>query len=95
MIATIKQAIEKEFKANGIELTARVKEYSYQANRVLNYQIELLYGDSRNFMRIFCNASAPFQPKVLPISFIEPHKMIKLCEIIMEAFKNLDQSQSQ
>lgn len=89
MIEICKRVIEKEFKANEINMRARVEEYAWQSNRVITYQITLYYGESRKVMTIMANAAYPFKPKLMPVNYIEPHKMIRLCEIIMEAFSEI------
>ncbi len=90
MIQKIKLTIDKEFKTNAINIQAKVFEYAMQNNKPTMYEILLLYAGARQVMKIYCNAQYPFTPKVLPINPIEPHKLIKLCEIIQEAFKELE-----
>ncbi len=90
MITRIKIAINKEFRSNGMDIQAKVVEYAWQNNIPTAYEIMLLYAGSRSVMKVLCNAQYPFVPKVLPVNFIEPHKLIRLCEIIQEAFKELE-----
>ncbi len=90
MITKIKTAIDKEFKANEMDIQAKVVEYAWQNNIPMPYEVMLLYSGSRSVVKILCNAQYPFKPKVLPVNFIEPHKLIRLCEIVQEAFKELE-----
>jgi len=95
MEALIKAVIEKEFKSNEIDMKARVNQYAWQFDKVTTYQIILLYSGSRRVLDIFMNAERPYVPKLKPSNPIEPHKMIRLCEIIMEAFKELERLSEQ
>ncbi len=92
MNTKIKTTLDKEFKSNDMDIQAKVVEYACQNNMPTAYEIMLLYSGSRCVMKILCNAQYPFKQKVLPVNFIEPHKLIRLCEIIQEAFKELERS---
>jgi hypothetical protein len=86
----IKRIIDNEFAANGMEVTCRVEPKAWQFDQVTDYQIRLLFRGGQSFMTVFCRAQRPYVPKLYATGAIEPHKMIKLCEIIMEAFKELE-----
>ncbi len=92
MVTNIKSSIDKEFKANDIDIQAKIIEYAWQNNAVSMYEIILLYAGARQVMKIYCNAQYPFKPKVLPVNSIEPHKLIRLCEIVMEAFNEVERN---
>ncbi len=89
MIALIKKCLDSEFAANEIHITARVREYAWQSDIPIKYQVDLFYGETRKVMTIIMDALPPFTPKLMPDNYIEPHKMIRLCEIILEAYKEI------
>lgn len=89
MVGLIKKVLDKEFKANEIDIQAKVNEYAWQNNKPVNYQIDLLYASTRKVMRILMDANYPYTTKIMPYNHIEPHKMIRLCEVIIEAFEEL------
>ena len=86
----IKKIIDAEFAANSMEVTARVEPRAWEFEKVTDYSIKLLYRGGQIFMTVFCRAQQPFTPKVNPTVPVEPHKLIRLCEIIQEAFKELE-----
>lgn len=92
---TIKRVLDKEFAANGIDIRARVREYAWQHNKVTNYEVDLLYKGSQLVMTLRMYAQRPFQPKLKPFNFMEPHKMIRLCEVIREAYLELERLSEQ
>ncbi len=89
MMSIVKRCLDKEFKANEIDMSARVIESAWLHDKPIKYQIDLFYAGSRMVMRINMQAEYPFTPKVHPYNDIEPHKMIRLCEVIVEAFEEL------
>ncbi|MBK3516695.1 hypothetical protein [Carboxylicivirga marina] len=86
----LQKTIDQEFAANSMEVTCRVDPYIHHYNTVTDYRIKLLFRGGQVFMEIMCKAQRPFTPKIKPVSPIEPHKLIKLCEVIQEAFKELE-----
>ncbi|MBR8535422.1 hypothetical protein KDU71_07605 [Carboxylicivirga sediminis] len=87
---TIKKVIDAEFAANSMEVTCKVEPYIWQHNIPTDYRTKLLFRGGQIFMEIICKAQRPFVPKMKPNAPIEPHKLIKLCEIVQEAFKELE-----
>ena len=55
----------------------------------LHSRVDLFYGETRKVMTIIMDALPPFTPKLMPDNYIEPHKIIRLCEIILEAFNEI------
>ncbi len=94
MINTIKKIIDKEFAANEIDIAAKVNEYAWQGGKVSSYQVTLHYSGSRKVLTILMNSERPFKPKIMPANYIEPHKMFRLCEIIQEAFNELERART-
>ena len=90
MLHTIKKVIDAEFAANEIEVSCRVNTHIEQFGKPQTYRIQFMYRGGLVIMDAYCNAQRPFVPKLKPINPIEPHKLIKLCEIVQEAFKELE-----
>ncbi|WP_289054191.1 hypothetical protein [Carboxylicivirga marina] len=86
----IKKIIDQEFAANSMEVICRVDERAWQFDKVTDYRIRLLFRGSQPFMEIYCAAHRPFKPKMKPNNPVEPIKLLKLCEIIEEAFKEIE-----
>ena len=90
MKAIIKQVIDKEFVANEIPIVARVDERAWQGKQVIDYQIKLYIKDSKQVLTAICHAQRPFNLKITDIIAMEPHRLIRLCDILQEAVKELE-----
>ena len=86
----IKQVIDKEFAANEIPIVARVDERAWQGNQVTDYQIKLYIKDSKQVLTAICHAHRPFNLKITNFIAMEPHRLIRLCDILQEAVKELE-----
>ena len=90
----IKKVLDAEFAANQMEVTARVEPKVWQFDKPTDYSAKLLFRGGQVFMDVICKAQRPYTPKIKPVNPIEPHKLIRLCEIIQEAFKELERKTS-
>ncbi len=87
---TIKKVIDAEFAANSMEISCRVNTHIEQFGKPTDCRVQFMYRGGLVIMEVYCKAQRPFVPKIKPINPIEPHKLIKLCEIVQEAFKELE-----
>ncbi|MCU4162986.1 hypothetical protein [Carboxylicivirga caseinilyticus] len=91
MEQTIKRILEKEFKANQVDMRTRVSIYAVVGNKPITYMVDCFLGDGGKSLSIRMNAQRPFEPKVMPLAFMEASKLARYCEIIVEGIKELEQ----
>jgi len=87
----IKTIIDKEFAANEVPIVARVEPSAWQFDKPTNFRIKLLIEKGgRQVLTAQCYAQRPFELKVINIIPMKPHRLIRLCDILQEAFKELE-----
>ncbi len=87
---SIKRILEKEFSANNIDMRVRVTVYAVIGNTISTYMADCFHGEGSKCLSIRMNAKRPFDPKVMPMTFMDPVKLASYCEIITEGINELE-----
>nr|WP_321409304.1 hypothetical protein [uncultured Carboxylicivirga sp.] len=90
----LKKYLEREFKANDIEGSIRVRSHAVVNNRVQSYLVDVFIG-GRHFYRIQIDAHYPFNPRLTTQFLVELDKLKLHTDIIEEGLKEVEHNTRQ
>jgi len=90
MLTNIKRTVEKEFQLNEIDMRCRVDVYAISMNKPTAFKVDLYLGEGAKVLSLRMSSEEPFNPKIISVVPIEPKKLGRYCDIINEAFLELE-----